>query len=101
MAMLPVVGRDPYKNDDDDKALKTVWYDKDMELSHVSKNVYNNEGLEFQLESTVAQFHGNEFAKKYALVLVNDSSTFDIPLERVASDWFVDYCESRFYEQAE
>jgi hypothetical protein len=98
MARLPVVGRDPYKHDDDDKTLKTAWFDSQSELSYIARNIYNDDNLEFQLESTIAQFHGEKFAKKYALALINDSSTYDLPLERIAGDWFINYCESRFQE---
>lgn len=98
MPMLPIVVRDPHKDDDDEKALTTMWYDGQLDLHYISHGVYNHDGLEFRLESTIAQFHGDEFAKKYALVLVNDSSTFDISLEQLSSEWFVNYCESRFQE---
>lgn len=98
MILLPVVARDPYKADDDEKALKIFWFDNQFELSHISRSLHSDDGFEFQLESTIAQFHGKEFADKYALALVNDSSTFDITLERLTTEWFVSYCESRFQE---
>lgn len=98
MGQIAVIVRNPLLEDDDENALDTVFYNDDCTVWYVSHSVYNHDGLEFQMKSTIEEHHGEEFVEAYGDVLVNDVNVQEMTLKEFAGNVLALYCEEAYPE---
>jgi hypothetical protein len=96
---VAVVVRNPHLDDDDENALDMVFYNADMEVGDVARSLYDHDGLEFQLKSTLEEHHGEEFTEQYGDALVNESRVQEMTLAELSGNFLVFFCESEYSEE--
>lgn len=101
MGQIAVISRDPHLPDDHENALDTHFYNDDCTIWYVTHSLYNHEGLEFQMKSTIEEHHGEEFMEQYGDALVNDSRIQNVTLKDFADNWLVFWCEKEYPEEEE
>lgn len=56
----------------------------------------NDQGFELLLFDMIVNFHGQYFADVYGEGIVSDRAVYDLPLQKFASDWLVNFCITHY-----